>query len=79
MQSNTFALHKMPVVNYAITAEHDEHGISVLSFRSTGNPLYRLDMTGASQLRNNFAQAGEHQNAAEISRLIGEAQQLRRA
>ena len=65
----------MPVVNYTITAELDEHGIPVLSFRSTGNPLYQLDMTGASQLRNNLAQAGEHQNATEISRLIGEAQQ----
>ncbi len=78
MQSSAFALHKMPVVNYAITAELDDHGIPVLSFRSPVNSLYRLDMTGASQLRNNLEQAGEHQNAAEISRLLDEAQNLPR-
>jgi hypothetical protein len=76
MRSSVFAQHKMPVVNYDVTAELDDHGIPVLSFRSPGNPLYRLYMDGASQLRNHFKRAGEHQNSAEISILIEQAQQL---
>jgi hypothetical protein len=78
MQSSIFAHHRMPVVNYDVTAELDNHGIPVLSFRSPGNALYRLHMDGASQLRNGLEQAGEHQNAAEILQLIDEAHHLRR-
>ena len=78
MQSNILAQHKMPVVNYNVTAGLDDAGNPVLSFRSPDG-LYRLHMDGASQLRNSMAHAGEHQNAASIEQLINDAQHLRRS
>ena len=48
-----------------------------LSFRSPDG-LWRLDMTGASQLRNSMTLVGEQQNATDMSRLIHEAQHLQR-
>jgi hypothetical protein len=77
MLSNVVAQHGMPVVNYNVTAELDDAGIPVLSFRSPDG-LQRLFMNGASQLQNSMARIGEHKNSAEISRLIDEAQHLRR-
>jgi hypothetical protein len=77
MLSNVVAQHGMPVVNYNVTAELDDARNPVVSFRSPDG-LQRLYMDGASQLRNSMARVGEHKNAAEISRLIDEAQHLRR-
>jgi hypothetical protein len=78
MQSSVFTQHRMPSgANYTGAAELDDAGNPVLSFRSP-DCLYRLHMDGASQLLNTMALVGEHKNAAEISRLIDEAQHLRR-
>jgi hypothetical protein len=44
----------------------DDHGLPRLFFRSTGNPLVGLDLTGASQLRQMLAHAGQAQEAQEI-------------
>jgi hypothetical protein len=77
MKSNVFARHRMPGPNYNVTAELDDAGNPALSFRSPDG-LWRLDMTGASQLRNSMDLVGEHQNATDVSRLINAAQHLRR-
>lgn len=76
MLSNVFSQFKMPILNYEITAERDDHGLAVLSFRAPGAGLRRLHLDGASQLRQQLEFAGEHENAAEISRLIERARRL---
>jgi hypothetical protein len=48
-----------------------------LFFRSPGNPLVGLDLTGASQLQQMLVQAGETAAAAKIKGLIEEATRLR--
>jgi hypothetical protein len=60
--------------DYDIQAERDERGIPVLSFRAPGAGLQRLDMTGASQLKQLLEQAGDNANAQVIADLIKKAQ-----
>jgi hypothetical protein len=77
MQSNVFAQHRMPSsANYKTTAELDGAGNPVLSFRSPDG-LYRLHLDGARQLLKSMALVGEHNNAAEISQVIDDAERLR--
>jgi hypothetical protein len=78
MKSAVFSEFKMPVLDYNIQAERDDKGIAVLSFRAPGAGLRRLDMTGASQLKQLLENAGEHDKAKEISDLIEQAQGLPR-
>lgn len=59
----------MPGKNYNVTAELDDAGNPVLSFRDPDG-LWRLNMTAASQLRNSMELVGEHQNATDLSQLI---------
>jgi hypothetical protein len=47
-----------------------------LWFRSAGNPLIGLDLTGASQLHQRLALMGDAHTAAEVSRLIDQAKAL---
>jgi hypothetical protein len=56
---------------------HPSFRIPYLFFRSPGNPLVGLDLTGASRLRQMLAHAGEVEKAKEIDRHITEAGQLR--
>jgi hypothetical protein len=74
MKSNVFSHFKIPVLDYDIQAERDERGIPVLSFRAPGAGLQRLDMTGASQLKQLLEQAGDNANAQVIADLIKKAQ-----
>jgi hypothetical protein len=46
----------------------------VLSLRARGAGLQRLDMTGASQLKQLLEQAGDNANAQVIADLIKKAQ-----
>ncbi|WP_315806373.1 MULTISPECIES: hypothetical protein [unclassified Bradyrhizobium] len=55
---------------------HPQFRVPYLFFRSTGNPLVGLDLTGASQLRQRLAQNGDTEQADEIDRLIQKARQL---
>ena len=55
---------------------HPSFRIPVLYFRSTGNPLMGLDLTGASQLRQLLAHAGEVAQASEIDKHIANARRL---
>jgi hypothetical protein len=74
MKSNVFSHFKIPVLDYDIQAERDERGIPVLSLRARGAGLQRLDMTGASQLKQLLEQAGDNANAQVIADLIKKAQ-----
>jgi hypothetical protein len=55
---------------------HPQFKVPYLYFRSPGNPLVGLDLTGASQLRQMLAHAGETAKADEVDRLIQKARQL---
>lgn len=60
-----------------IEARKDELGVPRLWFRSTGNPLVGLDLTGATQLQHLLTDAGEANQANEIGQHIAKAQHLR--
>lgn len=73
MQSQSFKNFGIPVAECEIEAGfHPNFRIPYLFFRSPGNPLVGLDMTGASQLHH----AGEAENAKEIERHIAKARQM---
>jgi hypothetical protein len=55
---------------------HPQFRIPYLYFRSPGNPLVGLDLTGASQLRQMLAHAGEAQKAEEIDEQIVRSRRL---
>jgi len=76
MYSKLFADHGIQVTEQEVEVRRDGQGLPRLWFRSTGNPLVGLDLTGASQLRQRLEAAGDTQTAAEISRLIDEAKAL---
>jgi hypothetical protein len=55
---------------------HPLFKVPYLFFRSPGNPLVGLDLTGASQLRQMLAHNGDTEKADELDRLIRKASQL---
>jgi hypothetical protein len=55
---------------------HPQFRVPYLFFRSPGNPLVGLDLTGASQLRQKLAHSGDTAKADEIGRLIQKAREL---
>ena len=77
MQSQFFKDFGIPVTECEIEpAFHPNFRIPYLFFRSPGNPLVGLDLTGASQLQQLLAHAGEAENAKEIERHIATARQM---
>jgi hypothetical protein len=76
MRSKLFVDHGIPDTDCEIEVRRDNLGLPRLWFRSIGNPLVGLDLTGASQLRQNLDFGGDTANAAEISRLIDKAKAL---
>jgi hypothetical protein len=76
MYSKLFADHGIQVTEQEVEVRRDSQGLPRLWFRSAGNPLVGLDLTGASQLRQRLEAADERRTAAEISRLIDEAKAL---
>ncbi len=67
MKSEFFSMFGIPPTECEIEARKDELGVPRLWFRSTGNPLVGLDLTGA----------GEANQANEIGQHIAKAQHLR--
>jgi hypothetical protein len=55
---------------------HPQFKIPSIYFRSTGNALVGLDLTGASQLRHKLAHAGELDKARQIDDHIAHARRL---
>jgi hypothetical protein len=77
MKSELFKNFGIPVTDCQIEANfHPQFRIPYLFFRSEGNPLVGLDLTGASQLRQRLAHAGEVEQAKEIDQHIAKAQRL---
>ena len=76
MYTPLFADHGIPVVEQAVEVRRDPQGLPRLWFRSAGNPLIGLDLTGASQLHQRLALMGDAHTAAEVSRLIDQAKAL---
>jgi hypothetical protein len=76
MRSKFFADFGIPDADCDIRVERDPHGVPRLFFRSTGNPLVGLDLTGASQLRQMLAHAGDAAGAHEIGDYIAAAKRL---
>src|ERR1700747_3564457 len=73
MKSQLFKDIGIPLAECEIEPALDPRGVPRLWFRSVGNPLVGLDLTGASQLRQMFAHAGDADNANEIDRHIAKA------
>jgi len=77
MRSPLFKDFGIPDAECDIEASfHPQFRVPCLFFRSTGNPLVGLDLTGASQLRQQLAHNGDTEQAGEIDRLIQKARQL---
>jgi hypothetical protein len=77
MKSEFFSMFGIPPTECEIEARKDELGVPRLWFRSTGNPLVGLDLTGATQLQHLLTDAGEANQANEIGQHIVKAQHLR--
>jgi hypothetical protein len=77
MKSEFFSMFGIPPTECEIEARKDELGVPRLWFRSTGNPLVGLDLTGATQLQHLLTDAGEANQANEIGQHIAKAQHLR--
>jgi hypothetical protein len=77
MKSEFFKDFGIPATECEIEAGlHPQFRIPYLYFRSQGNPLVSLDLTGASQLRQLLAHAGEADKANEIDQHIAKARRL---
>ena len=70
MKSEFFSMFGIPPTECEIEARKDELGVPRLWFRSAGNPLVSLDLTGATQLQHLLTDAGEANHANEIGQHI---------
>jgi hypothetical protein len=76
MHSKLFKDFGIPDVACDVEVKRDNQGLPRLWFRSIGNPLVGLDLTGASQLRQRLEHSGDQANADEISQHIEQAKLL---
>jgi hypothetical protein len=76
MKSELFKDFGIPYNECEIEPRLDDFGVPRLFFRSEGNPLVGLDLTGASQLRQMLAHAGEVAQANEIDNHIEKVRRL---
>ena len=70
MKSEFFSMFGIPPTECEIEVREDDLNAPRLWFRSTGNPLVGLDLTGACQLQHLLTDAGEAKQANEIGQLI---------
>lgn len=75
MKNEFFKQFRIPDAECEIETMLDSHGVPQLFFRSPGN-LVSLDLTGASQLRQFLAHAGQIDEANEINKHIEIAKRL---
>jgi hypothetical protein len=76
MKSEFFSMFGIPPTECEIEVREDDLNVPRLWFRSAGNPLVGLDLTGACQLQHLLTDAGEAKQANEIGQLITKAQHL---
>lgn len=75
MRSEIFKNHGFPDADYDFDAGRDTTGnLPVVNFRAPGYPLQMIDLTGASQIKQKLASAGDAEGAALFDRLIKDAQ-----
>jgi hypothetical protein len=67
MKSEFFSMFGIPTAECEIEARKDELRVPRLWFRSAGNPLVGLDLTGATQLQHLLTDAGEANQANVVS------------
>src|SRR5258705_7545311 len=79
MKSEFFSMFGIPPTECEIESCKDELGVPRLWFRSTGNPLVGLDLTGATQLQHLLTDAGEANQANEICAVLPPIVAQRRA
>ncbi len=66
MRSEFFERFGIRNVECEVEVRKDPHGLSRLWFRSEGNPLVGLDLTGASQLRQLMEAAGDVERCSAL-------------
>ena len=76
MKSEFLSMFGIPPTECEIEVRKDDLGVPRLWFRSTGNPLVGLDLTGATQLQHLLTDAGQAKQASEIGQHIAKAQHL---
>lgn len=76
MHSKLFEDYGIQPVQQETDVLRDSQGLPRVFFRSSGNPLVGLDLTGASQLQQRMIASGEIANAQEMANLIVEARTL---
>ena len=76
MRSEFLSMFGIPPADCEIEVRKDDLGVPRLWFRSMGNPLVGLDLTGATQLQHLLTDAGEAMQANEIGGYIAEAKHL---
>ena len=69
MKSEFLSMFGIPPTECEIEVRKDDLGVPRLWFRSTGNPLVGLDLTGATQLQHLLTDAGDAKQANEIGQL----------
>jgi hypothetical protein len=75
MKSQVFTLFGIRDADSRITPERDADGVPRLVFTSKGNPLVKLDMARAAQLRQMLIQAGSINEAYHVDNKMVAARQ----
>jgi hypothetical protein len=73
MRSEIFKDHGFPDADYDLDAGRDNHGLPVVNFRAPGHGLQMIDLTGASQIKQKLAAAGDAEGASLFDQLIMDA------
>lgn len=74
MRSKIFQDHGMPDADYDFDVGRDNFNLPVVNFRAPGHPLQMIDLTGASQIKQKLASAGDAAGASLFDHLIKDAQ-----
>jgi hypothetical protein len=73
MRSEIFKDHGFPDADYDFDVGRDSFNLPVVNFRAPGHSLQMIDLTGASQIKQKLAFAGDAEGASLFDRLIKDA------
>jgi hypothetical protein len=73
MRSQIFKDHGLPDADYDFDVGRDDFNRPVVNFRAPGRPLQMIDLTGASQIQQKLASAGDGEGASLFDLLIKDA------
>jgi hypothetical protein len=74
MRSEIFKDHGFPDADYDFDVGRSGSNLPVINFRAPGHPLQMIDLTGASQIKQKLAFAGDVEGASLFDKLIKDAQ-----